>query len=70
MDPDGEIDGVPISRSVLGEVMGLPAAEAGIWLVVSQIVASAARRPDLLFPGELVRNEAGQPIGCRGLARL
>ena len=68
-EPSESVDGVPVVTSRLGEVTGLPPAEPGVFLVVSQIVASAAGRPDLLFPGELVRDDAGRPVGCRGLAR-
>lgn len=67
--PAEPVDDVPVVTSRLGEVTGLPEPEAGVFLVVSQIVAGASGRPDLLFPGELVRDEAGRPVGCRGLAR-
>jgi len=71
-----EIDGIPVEIVSMGAVEGLPDFEPGTWLVVSSLVASAvgARydgddgRMDLLVPGELVRDAAGKPIGCRGLA--
>jgi hypothetical protein len=51
-----------------GEITGLPDAEPATALVVSAMVRTAApHRRDLLSPGELIRDAAGQPIGCRGL---
>jgi len=46
---------------------GLPAPRDGVELVVSGMVASAAPRADVSSPGPLVRNDQGQPVGCRGL---
>ena len=34
---------------------------------MSALVASRAPRPDVYAPGELVRDEAGRVVGCRGL---
>jgi len=60
--------GIPVYVSVMGDVEGLPEPEAGTVYIVSTLVRQALpRRTDLLSPGELIRNEAGQPIGCRGL---
>jgi len=65
----GMTDGIPVARPTLGETENLPAPVAGTTLVVSALVAEANRhRQDLASPGELVRNAAGQPIGCRGLS--
>ena len=39
--------------------------------IVSSLVASAIKdRHDILVPGNLVRNNEGQPIGCQGLAMV
>ena len=66
-----EIDGVTITRQVLGGVTGLPPRQEGIRFIVSRLVASAAPgREDLLIPGPLVRDEKGVVIGCRGLSVL
>lgn len=67
-----EIDGVTITRQYFGEVEGLPEAKDGTFYIVSRMVAESVglSRTDLLVPGPLVRNEAGQPIGCRGLSRI
>ena len=67
-----EIDGVTITRQYFGEVEGLPEAKDGTFYIVSRMVAESVglSRTDLLVPGPLVRNEDGQPIGCRGLSRI
>ena len=67
--PAGEAAGVPLFEAVYGEVEGLPAPEADTIYIVSGAVKAApgiADREDVVAPGDLVRNEAGQPIGCRG----
>ncbi len=64
----GEVNGLPIYRSTYGEVTGLPEAQDGVALIVSAMVRLATPgRGDIYSPGELVRDAAGQPIGCRGL---
>lgn len=69
--PDGEVDGVPVVRSVLTDPEGLPEPTPGTFFVVSRPMFEACRgsRSDLLCPGPLVRNAQGQPCGCRGLSR-
>jgi len=65
------INGIPVVASRLGAVEGLPDPEPNTVLVVSRLVAGARPdRTDLVFPGELIRDDQGRPIGCRGLARL
>lgn len=61
---------VPVSTSIMGEAQGLPAPEAGVYLIVSRIVAEACKgtRSDLVVPDKTVRNEAGQIVGCAGFA--
>jgi len=66
--PAGEFGGVALSRTTFGEVDGLPAPVDGTIFVVSALVRSAVPdRRDVASPGDLVRGEDGQPIGCRGL---
>ena len=66
----GTIEGVDIYENVYGEVTGLPEYQEGTYYVVSAMVRQALpHRKDLLSPGQLIRNEAGQPIGCLGLVR-
>jgi hypothetical protein len=65
----GDVGGIPTYTTTYGEVTGLPAPSAGVVLIVSGMVAAALRRYDVMSPGDLVRDEAGRPIGCRGLRR-
>ena len=64
----GRVVGVPLVRATFGEVTGLPAPEEGTMYVVSAMVRAALPgRTDLASPGDLVRDEAGQVIGCKSL---
>jgi hypothetical protein len=59
---------VPVFAVTYGTIEGLPAPQSGIGYIVSAIVlARCSGRPDVYSPGELVRNLAGQPVGCIGL---
>lgn len=65
----GNVAGVPLFETTYGEVTGLPGQSEDI-IIVSLLVRQAVpNRSDLFSPGELLRNEAGQPIGCIGLSR-
>lgn len=65
-----DLDGIAVVATVFGAVTDLPAREDGTWLVVSRLVLNAAPdRDDLLAPGELIRDENGQPKGCKGFSR-
>lgn len=71
----GEVDGVPITSVAYGAVVDLPAPAPGVVYVVSALVQQACPdRTDLLRPDtgpqNVVRNEAGQIVGVRALARL
>lgn len=64
------LNGVPITKTVFGEVTGLPPETEGTYYVVSRMVASAAsERHDLLVPGLQVRDEQGRVVGCKSLDR-
>lgn len=64
----GEVDGVALVSTTFGEVVDLPAPVEGTLLIVSALVRTAVpNRSDVASPGSLVRNDAGQPIGCRNL---
>ena len=67
--PSLDIGGVilPVCRPTLGEVTGLPLPEEGTICVVSALVAEAARRADVMSPGELMRDAAGVIVGASGL---
>jgi len=59
---------VPVTRSMFGVVLDLPAEKSDVVLIVSRMVAEASsNRADLLFPNQLVRDETGRIIGCLSL---
>ena len=64
---------VNLTTTVPGEVTGLPppvvrGGEEGVWYIVSALVRLAVpERRDVLSPGDLIRDENGNPRGCRGL---
>jgi len=65
--PVGETDGILLTRVTFGEVIDLPAPD-GRYFIVSALVRSALpHRHDLASPGELVRDSAGNVIGCKTL---
>lgn len=62
---------IQISKSVLGDVVGLPPYEKDVFWIVSMVVAQKAKdygRDDLLVP-DAVRNDSGFIIGCRGFLK-
>lgn len=68
----GDVDGVPVTTAVFGELSGLPEPREGTTYIVSLVAHQRAvqdGRTDTLSPGELVRRPDGQPIGCVGLSR-
>jgi len=66
----GRIGTIVVHQTFFLEVQDLPEPREGVVYVVSALVRAAVPlREDVLSPGELVRNEAGQPVGCRGLTR-
>ena len=66
--PVGEVEGVPLHRTSFGAVEGLDDPQEGVVQIVSAMVRAALPgRTDLASPGDLVRDGAGQVIGCRGL---
>lgn len=68
--PDGVADGVPLYATSYGEVSDLPAPKAGVWYIVSALVAQACPdRHDLLIPHQMVRDEFGRILGCAAFAR-
>ena len=76
------IGGIPVDTvdRRFREVTGLPAPEVGTWIIVSRISAEASKahavkacmvpRNDLLVPDRLVRDAAGNVIGCERLVRI
>mgnify|MGYP000126720839 FL=1 len=64
---EGEVAGIPVYRTVYGEVQGLPDAIEGTIFVVSGMTQAQTNRADVYAPGELIRDNKGNPIGCKGL---
>jgi len=66
--PVGDLAGAPCFITSFGQVEGLPEPQDGVALIVSGMVMDACKgkRFDLVAPGELVRDENGQPVGCKG----
>ena len=66
--PAGDAEGIPLARVSYGAVEGLPEPAEGVLYVVSALVRAAVPgRSDVASPGDLVRDPAGNVIGCRGL---
>ena len=65
-----DVDGIPTSVTTFGDIEGLPAPWPDTVYVVSGMVAArCGDRADVFAPGELVRDDAGNVVGCRGLSR-
>ena len=63
-----QIDGVDLWESTYGRVQDLPEARLDTFLIVSALVKIACPdREDLLSPGELIRDDQGRVVGCKGL---
>lgn len=66
-----DILGIPVNKTVFGEVQDLPEPEEDTIYIVSALTAQAAPdRTDLYIVDDLVRDEAGRIIGCRALAQI
>ncbi len=65
------VTGAPTGLFVtsFGEAIGLPKPSKDVVVIVSAMVRQALPdRTDLVSPGELVRDDEGRPVGCRGFA--
>lgn len=64
-----EVDGIPIYKTIYEpEVVGLPEPQDGIIFVVSSLAAQTVKRPDVLAPTKLIRDDDGQVIAAGGFA--
>lgn len=69
--PDGTLGGIPMIKISFGEVENLPPQQEGVLLIVSALCAAAGRkqgRTDLVTPAHMVRDHAGNILGCTALA--
>ena len=66
------IEGIPVYRTVTGDVIGLPASKENTFFLTSAMVASAlkGRRDDVLVPNDFIRDTKGTIIGCQSLSRF
>ena len=63
-------NGLPLTLLQYGAAEGLPDPVEGVVYVVSQLVVNAhPEREDIVFPAGLVRNDEGDIVGFRLLAR-
>ena len=63
-------EGVGLYRAIYGEVENLPEPEENVLLIVPALVRTCPQlrdRMDLVSPGQLIRDDNNQPIGCDGL---
>ena len=67
---DQSIGLIDVTKQTLGNVEDLPEEIPGVYYIVSRLVASAAKREDLLVPGSLLRDDQGKVVGCKGLSRI
>ncbi len=66
----GDLDGVPVIKKSFGAIEGLPDPSNEVIYITSALVATAAQRPDVVCPGDPVRDGNGQIIGCKSLCRV
>ena len=67
--PNDMIDGIIVERVYRDEIAGLPDPQEGVVYIASAVIAADVRRPDVLSPGRLVRDDDGAVIGAAGLVR-
>jgi len=64
----GTFDDVSLYSTSYGDVIDMPEPQLNTMYIVSMPVRLALPdRDDIASPGDLIRNEAGLPIGCKGL---
>ena len=63
----GQVGGIPLFRKSFSG-LDLPPVEEDTFFIVALPVAQMFRRDDLLVPHDLVRDDDGNVIGCRGFA--
>lgn len=67
----GNINGIPVTETVFGEVENLPLPTSDTIYIVSSLVAQRFKdRDDVFIPNESVRDEKGRVIGCKSLGKI
>jgi len=66
----GEIEGMPVFETQVGDVQNLPEQMDDVVYIVSRMVLECLEddRDDLVAPGDAIRDHAGRVIGCRGFS--
>jgi hypothetical protein len=66
----GQINGIPLYIKRFGTTVALPPQREGVYYIVSLPVAQAfPDRSDFIVPDQVVRDNEGRIIGCRGFTR-
>lgn len=64
------VNNVSITETVFGATQDLPDTKDNVLLIVSRLILAAnPHRTDLVVPNELVRDNDGNIVGCKSLAR-
>ena len=61
-----EVEEVKVWQQSQAEITDLPDFQEGVFVIVSKMVAEAAKRHDLIVPTDMVRNDDGVVLGCQG----
>jgi len=70
--PSAEVEGIPTVTRRMGQVVGLPPFEEGVFFIVSSLVFEASERTDLLCPDTgktCIRDEHGNIIAVTRFVR-
>lgn len=62
------VEGIDILSTKFGVVINLPKSVDGTLYIASRLVVEVAGRTDIVCPGELVRDEEGNIVGCKNLS--
>jgi hypothetical protein len=62
------LEGIQLVKTTFGDTTGLPDKKHNTFFIVSALVRQAnADRDDLVSPGDLVRDDGGNVVGCKNL---
>lgn len=66
----GNVNGIPVTIKTFGGVDSMPEPQADTFYIVSALLASKLSRNDLLVPSDMVRDDKGRIVGCKGFSSL
>lgn len=67
---DGELGGIPLTKTKYGSCENLPTFSEDVCYIVSSILAQAyPERSDFLMVGETIRDGEGRIVGAKSLCR-